>query len=98
MMNVDQRQALLCLGFYNLKDNLTQSHKGRRGKPLKGFHHRDTEGTEKFKKQRTYNPNKGCKDLTRRRKGVEKAHKENHFKKQEHHPLRLSWLFLAFLR
>ena len=32
---------------------------------------------------RTYNPNKGCKHLTQRRKGVEKARKENHFKKQE---------------
>ena len=30
---------------------------------------------------RTYNPKKGCKDLTQRRKGVEKARKENHFKK-----------------
>ena len=64
MMNADQRQALLCLWLYNPKDNLTQSRKGRRGKLLKTFRHRDTEDTEKFKKQRTYNPNKGCKDLT----------------------------------
>jgi len=33
--------------------------------------------------KRTYNPNKGCKDLTQRREGVEKARKENHFKKRE---------------
>jgi len=32
---------------------------------------------------RTYNPNKGCKHLTQRRKGVEKARKENLFKKPE---------------
>ena len=50
------------------------------------------------KKKRTYNPKKGCKDLTQRREGVEKARKENHFKKREHYPLRLSWLFLASLR
>ena len=47
---------------------------------------------------RTYNPSKGCKDLTQRREGLEKVRKENHFKKREHHPLRLSWLFLASLR
>ena len=35
------------------------------------------------KKLRTYNPNKGCKDLTQRRKGVEKARKEKYFKKRE---------------
>jgi hypothetical protein len=29
------------------------------------------------------NPNKGCKHLTQRRKGVEKARKENLFKKRE---------------
>jgi hypothetical protein len=33
------------------------------------------------KKERTYIPSKGCNDLTQRRKGVEKARKENHFKK-----------------
>ena len=32
---------------------------------------------------RTYNPKKGCTDLTQRRKEVEKARKENLFKKQE---------------
>ncbi len=36
-----------------------------------------------IKKERTYNPNKGCKDLTQRREGVEKARKEKHFKKRE---------------
>jgi hypothetical protein len=48
--------------------------------------------------QRTYNPKKGCKDLTQRRKGVEKARKENHFKSENSHPLRLSWFLLASLR
>ncbi len=52
-----------------------------------------------FKDFLTYNPNKGCKYLTQSREGVEKARKENHFKKSENsHPLRLSWLFLATLR
>ena len=42
----------------------------------------------RFKRSRTnkksvYNPKKGCTDLTQRRKGVEKARKENHFKKRE---------------
>ena len=39
---------------------------------------------------RTYNPNNGCKYLTQRREGVEKARKEKHFKSQDSHPLRLS--------
>jgi len=34
-----------------------------------------------FKDFLTYNPNKGCKYLTQSREGVEKARKENHFKK-----------------
>jgi len=37
----------------------------------------------------TYNPNKGCEGLTQRRKGTEKARKENHFKSDKNHPLRL---------
>ena len=32
---------------------------------------------------RTYRLDKGSKDLTQRRKGVEKARKENHFNNQE---------------
>jgi hypothetical protein len=33
-------------------------------------------------KLRTYNPNTGFKDLTQRRKGIEKARKEKHLKKR----------------
>jgi len=39
---------------------------------------------------RTYNPNNSCKYLTQSREGVEKARKEQHFKSQDRHPLRLS--------
>jgi hypothetical protein len=39
--------------------------------------------TVKVYQIRTYNPNKGCKDLTQRRKGIEKVRKEKHFKKRE---------------
>jgi hypothetical protein len=40
---------------------------------------------------RTYKLSKGCKGLTQRREGVEKARKENHFKNENSYPLRLSW-------
>ena len=43
-------------------------------------------------KKRTYNPNKVFEDLTQRRKGTEKARKENTYKGENSHPLRLLWI------